>query len=76
MTVLATAPDAPFAVAVDATHVYWTSYVGGTVSKVKRSGREPVILAKALGGPKGIAVGETFVYVAAFDAGQLVRIAK
>ena len=56
----------PLGIAVDATHVYWTTYGDGTVMKVPLAGGSALPLASNLATtsrhPSAIAVNATFVY--------------
>ena len=60
-TVLVTA-GTPFAIAIDATFVYWTDTAAGTINKVPIAGGAPVTLATEQDTPISIAVDATNVY--------------
>jgi hypothetical protein len=53
----------PFGVAVDATDVYWTDLMAGTVMKIATDGGPAFTLASGLSGPVEVAVDATGVYV-------------
>jgi hypothetical protein len=53
----------PFGVAVDATDVYWTDLVAGTVMKIATDGGPALTLASGLSAPVEVAVDATSVYV-------------
>jgi hypothetical protein len=65
---LADMGPAPHALALDATHVYWTDLAHSTVSKVPRDGGEVVLLATTEQ-PQALAVGATAVYWTTSDLG-------
>ena len=75
-TVLASAEVTPFAIALDATNVYWTSnYVNnGMVSSMPLAGGTPTRLATNLTNPTGIAVDATGVYYTAAGGGRVWRL--
>lgn len=59
--------------AVDATHVYWTSHNNGTVSKVSIHGGTPTSIATGISAPAGIAVDSTAVYWVANTGGNIYK---
>lgn len=67
----------PFGVAVDETHVYFTTYTGlGTVTKVPKGGGDAVAIATGLDYPDGLAVDADHVYVAISSSGVIQRMGK
>lgn len=74
ITVLVDGVDQPRRVALDATHVWFTTRT--TVSRVPRSGGEIEDFVRAIAEPTGIAVDATHVYWAATGSGEIGRIRK
>ena len=74
---LSDAPS-PFAIALDAESVYWTSTadVGGRVMARKKGGKETYVLAKEQHGPRGLAVDDRYVYWANTADGNVCRVEK
>ncbi|MEZ4220129.1 MAG: DUF5050 domain-containing protein [Polyangiaceae bacterium] len=72
--------DNGFAVALDATHVYWTVLgTGANKGEIRRlplAGGTAEVLAVTQAGPRGIAVDATHVYWTNSDDGTVRRIAK
>jgi hypothetical protein len=62
--IIARDQDGAFAIAVDATHVYWTNYNGATVMRMPKAGGTPQMLASGFGGT-AIAVDGSTVYAVA-----------
>jgi hypothetical protein len=60
-------------IALDATHVYWTSSNNGTVTKVSKGGGTPTTLASGISAPFGIAVDSTSVYWVANSGGNVYK---
>ena len=65
--VLASAQEGPWAVAIDASNVYWTDFFSGTVTAVPIGGGAPTALASGQINPCSITVDATNVYWAAAD---------
>lgn len=58
----------PIDVAVDATHVYWSSETAGKVERAfKADGANPQVLVEGLKSPRGIALWEGFLYFVQYD---------
>ena len=74
---LSDAPS-PFAIALDADTIYWTSSadVGGRVLSRKKKGTDTVVLAQDQHGPHGIAVDDKYVYWANTADGSVMRVEK
>lgn len=68
----------PFAIAVDADTVYWTSTadVGGRVMARKKGGKDTYVLAKEQHGPRGLAVDDKYVYWVNTADGNVCRVEK
>lgn len=66
--------ERPFALAVDATAVYFTRIQAGTVTKVPKSGAPAVEIATQLGSPKGIAIQNDRVLVV--ENGRILSLPK
>jgi hypothetical protein len=64
----------PYAIAVDGTNAYFTTEIGGTVSKVPLGGGTPTTLATGQTEPFGIAVDATNVYWTAFGDGTVMKV--
>jgi hypothetical protein len=82
-TELAGAPFAkyPLYLAVDATHVYWTNYQGGTVARVPVAGGQVEELVQGENEPWGLADDATAIYWTEHfgpdtGAGKVKRLAK
>jgi hypothetical protein len=82
--VLASQQMFPGQLALDASHVYWTTYgteaADGSIVRVSKSGGTPFTLARRQSVPFGIAVDDTQVYWINYDAGgangALMAVAK
>ncbi len=61
--------------AVDASDVYFTASTNGTLRRVPKNGGAPVLVLSALGRPTGVAVDDTYVFVAN-NMGTIVRVSK
>jgi sugar lactone lactonase YvrE len=74
---LSDAPS-PFAIAVDADTVFWTSSAdaGGRVLAQKKSGGPTFVLATDLRRPRGLAVDGTYVYWVNAGDGGICRTEK
>ncbi len=69
--------DSPVAIAVDGSHVYWTSFYGGTVYRRPRSISGPIeVVATGPVRVREIAVDATHVYWAQNGEGTVLRRAK
>jgi hypothetical protein len=68
----------PFAIAIDADTVYWTSTadVGGRVMARKKGGKETYVLAKDQHGPRGLGVDDKYVYWVNTADGNVCRVEK
>ena len=75
VTVLASGLDFPYGVAVDQTHVYFTT-TDGTVQRVLKNGGSPEILAEGLGALGNLVIHEGRLYFANRSARVVQRIAK
>ncbi len=64
----------PYAIAVDATSVYFTTEIGGAVMKVPLGGGSPTTLAAGQTEPFGIAVDAAYVYWTAFGDGTVMKV--
>ncbi len=80
--VLAAGQAKPEYVSVDATHVYWTTTLGGQVSRCAKGGcgGAPQVVASGQAAPQGLEVSSagpgdarSFVFWANRDAGEIVR---
>lgn len=71
---LASGQGEPNGIAVDATTVYWTSTVDGTVMKIPKSGGTPMMVALGQISPIAIAVDATNVYWT--DSSNVMMAAK
>ncbi len=79
METLAKAQASPQGLALDATHVYWTSSGDGTVKRIALDGSDnqvPTVIASGGSNPLGIAVDATHVYWADDQASGLYRVTK
>jgi hypothetical protein len=74
--VVATGQDGAQNLAVDDTHVYWTSYVGDQVMRQPRAGGEVETIASGQDGALGIALDATHVYWTNDVGDQVMRRAK
>jgi hypothetical protein len=68
--------DEAWALAVDLSNVYVTTYRGGAVHAQPIAGGPARVVASGLAGPKGIALSADALYVAESRAGRILRIAK
>lgn len=71
--ILASTQGATVGIAVDSTHVYYTSWSAGKVMKVPIGGGTPTTIATGLSTPAGIAVDSTSVYWVAYNAGNVYK---
>jgi hypothetical protein len=63
-------------IAVDATHVYFTTQVGGTLEKVPIVGGTKITMLANLGQPAQLAIDENYVYFADNGTGNIHRVPK
>lgn len=74
---LATLPGITDGLAVDDGYVYWASLgLGGSISRVSKSGGDVEVLFKGVSHPRSVAVDATHVYFTAQGEGTVSRIAK
>lgn len=73
---LANGTSDPGPMDVDATHLYWTEYRSGNVSRVPIEGGPVQVLARRQPRPIGIAVDDEHVYFGNETNGTIMRIAK
>ncbi|HZI13745.1 MAG TPA: hypothetical protein VE153_25430 [Myxococcus sp.] len=71
--VLASDQAAPWGVALDPTHVYWTALLDGTVCRVPRAGGEVEVLARGQHGPRGLAVTGDALYWLSSCSGEVMQ---
>lgn len=76
LRVLAHGQSRPYAVTMDATHVYWANEGDGTLARVSREGGEVEILVRGQSWPVGTLVDETHLYWLDRTAGAIQRIPK
>ena len=62
--------------ALDATHVYWTSFGNGTVNRAPKAGGEVVVLANGQNQPYDVTVDATHVYWTTLAGGTVMRVPK
>jgi hypothetical protein len=76
--VVAAAQDAPYGVAVDDSHIYWTNAAAGTVMACPLGGcnGSPLTLAVGQNLPVEIAVDDSNLYWANFGDGTIRKLAK
>jgi hypothetical protein len=70
--VLAAGPGSAYAIAVDATDVYWTND-SGTIMKVPLAGGATTTVASGQNSPRGIAVDATSVYWTTYIGGTVMK---
>ena len=66
----------PFALAIDASHVYWTDTAAGTICQAPLAGGNPVILASGQASPISIAVDAANVYWTTSGAVMRISLSK
>jgi sugar lactone lactonase YvrE len=77
VTTLFAGSEGPLAVAVDDSHVFWTTdQIGGNVEKVPLAGGSPTVVAPAQSNSYGIALNSTTVYWTNNGATGVMWIAK
>ena len=60
--------------ALDETHVYWTTQRGGEVIRALKDGTDTEVLASEQGNPDGITVDGTHAYWTSRDDQQVMRL--
>lgn len=71
--VLASDQAAPWGVALDPSHVYWTALLDGTVCRVPREGGAVEVLARGQHGPRGLAVTRDALYWVSSCRGEVME---
>jgi hypothetical protein len=59
---------------VDATYVYWTSYMGNAVMKIPTAGGTPITLASGQPGANYVAVDAASVYWTTAIGGKVMKL--
>ncbi|MCB9701151.1 MAG: hypothetical protein H6711_04625 [Myxococcales bacterium] len=65
-----------WALALDETHLYWSSVVNHTVSFADLQGADPTVWVDGLMAPTVIALSETHIFFTDFEAGAVLRVGK
>ena len=76
LRVLASGQARPYAVTMNATHIYWANERDGTLARVLREGGDVEVLVRGQTWPVGLSVDETHLYWLDRLAGALLRIPK
>lgn len=74
-TVVAKTEGRPVSLAIDATHIYWTVDLPGTIARVRKDGGPIETLARG-DKPVGLALDATHVYWSEWGAGRIAKVAK
>lgn len=61
-TTIATGEAFPSAIVLDATYVYFTNNMGGTIRRLAKAGGKPTDFVTGLGQPQGLAIDSTRLY--------------
>ena len=68
--------EAPFGLAIDDTHVYWSNTDGTSVVKAPLAGGASTVLATGLSSPAVLAVDERYVYFTSTQDGTVHRVPR
>lgn len=76
LRVLASGQARPYAVTMDATHIYWANEGDGTLARVSREGGTVEVLVRGQTWPVGVLLDETHLYWLDRTAGVIQRLPK